>query len=194
MNGANFKGDKYPENIKSVIADMDGYIREVDRQLNLPKPHYIRDFIAFSETGNKKDISLFQERFKFNSDNKRFAGREIKGLYALAEEKEGIIQIVNIGISKTIMRRLYQHTCGKKHNESTLGFYMALNEYKERFQEDFNKGRSEFPYEDYRLNIMEYIRSLRFAIVPIDNNFELYMAEVYLACHYKTLWNTFETH
>lgn len=190
----NFRREVYPQSIKTVIDDMDKYSRMVDTQLHSPTPYHIRDFINFSESGNKKNIALFRKEFGFNSDNKSFANKEIKGLYALAEEQNGTIQIVNIGISKTIMRRLYQHTCGKKHNESTLGFYMALNEYKERFKEDYAKDRSSFPYEEYRPNIMEYIRSLRFAIVPIDNNFELYMAEVYLACHYKTLWNTFETH
>ena len=190
----NFKGDFYPENIDSVIEDMSRYIMEVDKQLNSRTPYHLADFISFSEKGNQKNIKLFEKHFRFNSDNKKYKGKEIKGLYVLAEEKEGKIEVVNIGISKTIMRRFYQHTCGKKHNEYTLGFYMALNEYKERFGKDFEKKRHEFPYEEYRPDIMDYIRKLRFAIVPIDNNFELYMAEVYLACHYKTLWNTFETH
>lgn len=189
----NFKGETYPESIESVIQHMQNVIAEVNRQLNLPRPYVIKDYFKFSER-NSINKPLFAKHFRFNSDNADKKEKDIKGLYALAEEKDGNLSIVNIGISKTIMRRFYQHTCGKRHNESTLGFYMALNNHKETTGISYTGKRELFPYVTYLDATLQYIRNLRFAIVPIDNNFELYIAECYLACHYKSFWNTFETH
>jgi hypothetical protein len=189
----NFKDESYPESIEVVIQDMQSIITEVNRQLYMANPHHLKDFLSFGKR-NRINKDLFSNHFDFNSDNVSMKNKDIKGVYVLAEEKEGKIEIVNVGISKTIMRRLKQHTCGKMHNESTLGFYMALNHHKNKIGINYSGKRALFPYDNYRDNMFNYIRNLRFAIVPIDNNFELYMVECYLACHYKTFWNTFETH
>lgn len=194
----NFKGEYYPENIGAVLADMHRYIEQIEYQLNLEQPHNIRDFLSFGEKntiGRKK----FADIFGLNSclskkDKEKQFKNEIKGLYALAEMQEGRPVVINVGISQTIIRRFYQHTCGKNHNESTLGFYMALHKHKQAGKDEHPGKRKTFPYADYRDSCLEDIRNLRFAIIPIDNNFELYMAEVYLSCHYKAYWNTFETH
>lgn len=47
---------------------------------------------------------------------------EIKGLYVYAANRKDGIEVMNVGISQTILRRFYQHTCGKLHNRSTPGF------------------------------------------------------------------------
>jgi hypothetical protein len=193
MSETNFKKERYPESIATVIHDMEIIIDDVNSQLFSKHPHQLRDFFSFGPR-NGINTAKFAKHYKFNSDNSSKNGKDIKGVYVLAEEKGENINVVNVGISKTIMRRFYQHTTGKKHNESTLGFYMALNQHYQTTGEIYSGKRDVFPYEHYRVNILEYIRNLRFAIVPIDNNFELYIIECYLACYYKSFWNTFETH
>lgn len=194
----NFKAEEYPENIAVVLQGMQQYVQEIDRQLNATEPYYIKDYISFGKK-NRINRAMFAH-FGFNSylqlGKKSLNSKEsneIKGLYALAELREGKPVVINVGISQTIIRRFYQHTCGKKHNQSTLGFYMALNKHAQSGQQHTGK-REHFPYDGYRDECLNDIRNLRFAIIPIDNNFELYMAEVYLACYYKAYWNTFETH
>ncbi len=199
MSIKNFKGDEYPADIETVIGDMQKYVKMVDEQLNAEAPHNIKEYILFDK-GNKTDAKRFKDAFGFNRyhrKNKKMPEvgepNEIKGLYVLAKVDAGKPVVINVGISQTILRRFYQHTCGKTHNQSTLGFYMALHKHNATNPEHLGR-RDDFPYSDYLDGCLDDIRNLRFAIVPIDDNFELYMAEVYLACHYKAYWNTFETH
>lgn len=196
----NFKGENYPVDISIVLTDMQRYVAEIDHQLSLREPQFLKDYLAFGDK-NKINRKKFEETFGLNNylktDSKKASSgqpNEIKGLYALAELCDGKPLVLNVGISQSIIRRFYQHTCGKKHNESTLGFYMALHKHNEPGKEKYIGKRESFPYADYRDACLDEIRNLRFAIIPINNNFELYMAEVYLACHYKAYWNTFETH
>ena len=197
MGVINFRNEEYPDNI---LKDMREYVELTDRQLISDKPHFIKEFIDF-ENGNRINRKKFELSFggfnTYHRSNKKKseigANNEIKGVYVLAELVGDSPTILNVGISQTILRRFYQHTCGKKHNQSTFGFYMALHKYKEQGKIHIGK-RETFPYDDYRDDCLNTIRNLRFAIVPIENNFELYMAEIYLACHYKAHWNTFETH
>ena len=196
MKSANFKGEEYPEDI---LEDMKYYLEIIDSQLKGPYPHYVKDYIDFGN-GNKINRDKFNSDFTFNTyhqGNKRMAkdgeNNEIKGLYVFATTEYGKLDVMNVGISQTILRRFYQHTCGKMHNQSTLAFYMAMHQHAEKGLQHTGK-RQDFPYSDYWQECVGAIRDFRFAIVPIKNNFQLYMAEVYISCHYHSHCNTFETH
>ncbi len=197
MGTFNFRGEEYPDDI---LKHMRQHVEVIEAQLKSDSPHYINEFISYNN-GNKINRIMFKEAFGFNTyhrKNKRMGevgtDNEIKGIYVLSELVEGEYKVMNVGMSQTILRRFYQHTCGKNHNESTLGFHIAKDEHKKKTGNEYLASRVAFPYIDYWPETMDRIRKLRFAIVPIVNNFELYMAEVHIACHYKSFWNTFETH
>lgn len=202
----NFKGEHYP---KDIMEDMATYLDIIDAQLGIKRgdgttlrPHHpllIKNYIDFNKR-NKIDRRNFEDTFGFNTYHRKNTrvpvngeNNEIKGLYVFADVKNDGIQVMNVGISQTIIRRFYQHTCGKMHNQSTLAFYMAMHKHEQNGLKHIGK-REEFPYSDYWLECVSAIRNFRFAIVPIENNFQLYMAEVFAACHYRSHWNTFETH
>jgi len=190
LRSTNFKGEEYP---KDILEDMKDYLQIIDGQLRGILPNYVKDFIDF-DNGNKIKKEKFNFSFSFNTyhrSNKRMPkdgeNNEIKGLYVFATIEHGELAVMNVGISQTILRRFYQHTCGEKHNQSTLAFYLANHKHKAKGLTHEGK-REDFPYEEYWYECVNAIRDFRFAIVPIDNNFQLYMAEVYLSCHYRSLW------
>lgn len=206
LEKTNFKGEHYPDNVMEYVGT---YLEIIDAQLGIKagddsplRPHHpllIRKYIDF-DNGNTINRKEFEHTFSFNSYHPRSKSvsekeenNEIKGLYVFADVKDDGIQVMNVGISRTILRRFYQHTCGLLHNQSTLGFHMAVQEHKTHGLVHVGK-REHFPYERYRDQFAEVIRNFRFAIVPIENNFTLHMAEVYIACHYRSYWNTFKTH
>jgi hypothetical protein len=48
--------------------------------------------------------------------------------------------------------------------------------------------------EDVIIEQQEIIRKYKVAILPIENDYDMYFIEVYLAGVWKTEWNSFKTH
>ena len=116
----NFKGTHIPDiyNINSKISN----------KLDSVKSYKIQKFYNDTDIKIYKNTEGIKELFDYNSllNKKSNSKHELKGLYVLYSANNKTY----VGISRTIFRRLKQHFYGKNHNESTLVYMMALEEYK----------------------------------------------------------------
>lgn len=94
---------------------------------------------------------------KLNPKNKD--NNELTGLYVFGELNEkGTIDPIYVGISRTVFRRLYQHTWGKKHNETSFSYLKAK-------QQTSHKGsRIELPLADLYFQ-QEKIKNYRLVVI-----------------------------
>lgn len=109
-------------------------------------------------------------------------------MYIFGEiNNRGFFEPIYIGISRTVFRRLYQHTWGKKHNEATLAYLMAKSRLLHL------ESRNSLLLSELEIE-QEKIKTFKVVIVPEENDYNLYFMEVYLAGKLKTKWNSFRTH
>ena len=120
--------------------------------------------------------------------------KEIKGLYIFYENDIPVY----VGISRKILRRLRNHFVGKSHYQATLVYLMLRDVYDNDEKNDIYRGkRSEFePFNNggREEKQEELINNFEISIIPIEDNYELYLTEVLAACELKTKWNCFQTH
>jgi len=116
-------------------------------------------------------------------------GKDFSGCYLLINEYGPIY----VGISRTVLGRLYQHVRGKTGFAASLAYRIAKD------QSEFNGSRSD-PTQNRTFHkkfeeAKEYLAGLRVAYVKIKNPVVLYVFEVYCSMYFKTgRLNTFETH
>jgi|GEM_PF-1572923 len=141
--------------------------------------------IPFNTWNNK----VWEEEQKQETDQRK--KNEVKGLYIFFENGEPIY----VGISRTILRRLKNHFLGKTHNTASL-VYLILRDKHDREKGLFLGERAELSlFNSEREPKQEEMRSKwSISIIPMEDNYEMYLTEFYLACHLKTKWNSFETH
>lgn len=193
----NYKMEEYPKDTKFLVEQCEKIVEEVENLLSLNNPNklYLSDFYQQTNAGNKAFRNDLRANFNLNSKNKKYNGKDIKGLYILASEINNNTQPFYVGISQTVIRRLRQHVFGTGHNQATLAYLMARAEYNTNNIEIYKGKRQDFDYfKDNRDRFQMELRKARFAVIEIDNDYLLYMAEVFIACHFKCKWNTFETH
>lgn len=188
---SNYNDEQFPLAIDYVLNNMRKIKADIDAQLNnkIPVSHYFN----FDGKWFNRNTESFK-KYKWNSDNLAYKDHEIKGVYVFAEITKDQIKPVYVGISKTIMRRIYQHAYSKRHETATLAYIMARDLWETEHKEKYSGLRGEFPLDHYMERIHHLMRTWALAIVEIDNNFELALAEQYLAIEYKPHWNSFETH
>lgn len=182
----NYKNEKYPVDIRELNEEIYREILLLDKSL-AERAFKISDF--FTITDNKKKVN--QDIVKINVNNKN----EIKGLYIFSVQQDNMLKPLYVGISQTIIRRLKQHFFGEYHNQSTLVYIQSKEKYKIKNQREFTDKRDNFPYDDYRDEIQQFMREHYYInVVPINDNFKLSLMEINCACFWHTKYNTFETH
>lgn len=188
---------KLEENMKNfketTIPDVDNFNVGINKELNSGELYQIHDF--YNDGNNKitKNVRRINEIIDYNSvlSKKKNVKNEVMGLYILHSSTDQTY----VGISRTIIRRLKQHFYGKKHNESTLVYMMALEKYEEENNTEYEGSRADFPYENYRDSIhLEMRKNWKIEIIPETDSYKLYYMEIYIACKLKAYWNSFETH
>lgn len=132
---------------------------------------------------------LIQLRPLFNVKKKDTskANDEIKGFYVLGESNGIEVVPVYVGISGKVIRRLRQHTYGKRHNQASLAYLMAKHE------TGHQNDRAKMGEEDIKKQRGK-IKEFKFTISPIEDDFDLYFLEVCIAGILNTKWNSFKTH
>lgn len=115
---------------------------------------------------------------------------DIKGLYIFVHKNVPFY----VGISKCLIRRISQHVKGKTHNTSTLAFNIGLLKYKIDNNKSFNGKRDDFNFVSEVEPVKEFLLKQSIAILPINNDEELALFEIYCAMELGTALNTFETH
>lgn len=188
----NFKKHTYPTDTTELSEMCKNIATDFDIQLKSGTGIMLND--VYRMVGNRctADRQSLRSLFECNSTNRKYSGKEIKGVYVLVNETN---KPYYVGISQTIIRRLKQHVFGKSHNHATLTYLIAKHDYQNVEDKVYIGARSDLQYfTKHREGIQEKLRNSRVLIKEIDNNFVMHAAEVYLACHYKCYWNCFETH
>lgn len=181
--------ETFPKDISVLIKKCEDVVLFIDNQFRKKECVFIKELYHLDKGHKQKDFlnKLGVECNAFlKSTNK--VKNEVKGLYIFGElNVSGLFEPIYIGISRTVFRRLYQHTWGTKHNEATLAYLMA----KDRILHI--EHRSILPESELKTE-QEKIKNFKVIVVPELNDYDLYFMEVYLAGRLKTKWNSFKTH
>ncbi|MBL6448383.1 GIY-YIG nuclease family protein [Fulvivirga sp. 29W222] len=153
------------------------------------KNEYHRNTSIWLSIYNNWDKDEYKEAEKPESEQR--SKNEVKGLYIFYENHKAIY----VGISRKILRRLKNHFRGTTHNEASL-VYLMLRDKHDKKHKLYKGNRSDLKlFEDEREMVQtEMLANWKIAIIPIEDNYEMYLTELLIACELKTKWNTFETH
>lgn len=116
--------------------------------------------------------------------------KDFKGLYVFLIGEVPFY----VGISKGVIGRIIQHLKGHSHYTSTLAYNISLHRYEIMNNEKYSGKRNEFDFKTEVTPSKEFLLKQRVAFLPIKNDVELYLFEVYCAMHLKCWLNKFETH
>ncbi len=114
---------------------------------------------------------------------------DFAGCYVLFEQEKAIY----VGISRGVIKRLLQHVKGRTHYDANLAYRIA----KRRHPHDLsrNKAMDDSKFSAAFEEAKTYLKSLNVAFIPIEDDVELYLFEVYCAMEFNTAkWNSFRTH
>lgn len=185
----NYNHEPFPSDITQLIQKCDAVILKIEESFSNPECIIVKDLYLLDKGHKQKDfIQKLQVvcNNKLNNKSKRLD--EIKGLYVFGElNQDDIVEPIYVGISRTVLRRLYQHTWGKLHNETSFSYLKAKHFSK------YDGIRKDLPGELLREQ-QEKIKNYYLIVIPEMNDYDLYFMEVYIAGKLKTKWNSFKTH
>ncbi|WP_326937025.1 GIY-YIG nuclease family protein [Flavobacterium sp. PL11] len=145
----------------------------------------------YEESSNKRHDQFLQKlqitcNAKMKLENK--CNNELKGLYIFGEMNSNKqIEPIYIGISRTIFRRLSQHSRGNNHNQASLAYLQA------KINSGHVKGRMHLDLAMLKRE-QELIKNYFLVVIPETEDYDLYFMEVYIAGRLQTKWNSFKTH
>lgn len=116
--------------------------------------------------------------------------KDFKGLYVFLS---GDIPFY-VGISKGVIGRIVQHLKGHSHYNSTLAYNISLHRHELLNGEKYTGKRNEFDFKSKVTPSKEFLLKQRIAVLPVKNDIELYLFEVYCAMQLQCSLNKFETH
>jgi len=114
---------------------------------------------------------------------------DFAGCYVLLEQEKAIY----VGISRTVIQRLLQHIKGRTHYDASLAYQIASKKHPHSLPRKEAMEDPEFvaAFEEAKV----YLKSLHVAFIPIEDDVELYLFEVYCVMELDTAeLNTFRTH
>jgi hypothetical protein len=190
----NYRKEPYPERLEYLLVEAKKIAGTLLNKLRHPDSKTLEEL--FAKRGDKiyRNFAIFNELgFEPNVYHGKCknpkGNNEFKGVYLYGQEIDGMVVPIYVGISRTAYKRLRQHGFGGNHNESSLAYLIAKHHNKKisranihiDFKDDFKLKKSE-------------VQSLRVAMYPIENDYDLYFLEVAIAGLLKTKWNSFRTH
>ena len=115
--------------------------------------------------------------------------RDFPGCYVFLKAGEPFY----VGISRTVVKRLYQHSLGRDENTATLAYAMAKKSNPHKFT---RKAAMKDPAFLRAFDLAKQkIAKMDVAFVPIDNDLELYVFEAYACMQLDCCdFNSFRTH
>lgn len=115
---------------------------------------------------------------------------DFKGLYVFVHNNTPIY----VGISKGVIGRTLQHLKGHSHNTSTLAYNIGLIRYEIQRGEKYIGQRKQFDFKADVAPAKEFLMKQKIAYLPISNDEEMYLFEIYCAMNLQCWLNKFETH
>jgi hypothetical protein len=137
-------------------------------QLESSKPYKISEIFA-AGNGHKAGLKMVG------------VTEDFAGIYILIENDK----VIYTGISQKVIHRLLQHARGHNHFSGNLAYKFTKE------IEEYTGTRAGLPNLD---SGRQKIQNLFFKYLPISNEIERYLFEVYVHLHYETPYNSFQTH
>lgn len=185
----NYNKEPFPNDITLLIQKCDAVILKIQESFSNTDCLTVKD-LYHTDKGHKQIdfINKLQVACNNTLNKKNKKENEVKGLYVFGElNEEGNVIPIYVGISRTVFRRLYQHTWGKKHNETSFSYLKA------KHYSNYD-GKRELLSRDLLIEQQEKIKNYRLIVIPEKEDYDLYFMEVYIAGKLKTKWNSFKTH
>ncbi|HWJ29377.1 MAG TPA: hypothetical protein VNS32_22750 [Flavisolibacter sp.] len=175
------KAQKHSKTFRDIIQSFPKKLKAFDPcKNNIPISEY------FGEgKGVRKALNLLVEGGYIEEKE------DFKGLYVFVD---GNLPFYT-GISKGIVRRIIQHTKGHDHNTSSLAYRIGKDSYQKESGNYQKMTRKAFDFKNYAGNAKAFLQSKNVAFIKIEDDFELYLFEIYCAMELQTLMmNKFHTH
>ncbi len=172
-----------------VVEKAELYSKQVKKYLRSKESPYLDDLYKEKIISNGTRTERLEGEFIKRKwlPNNLDGHKEFTGIYVFGL-KEGLkVTPIYVGISRSVYRRLRQHGWGKKHTQATLAYNMAKDESGHEGERD---DLCEDIYEKKRV----LVRNLKVCLIPITDDYTLYLTEVLLAELLQTKWNSFKTH
>jgi len=116
--------------------------------------------------------------------------KDFKGLYVFIHNNKPFY----VGISKGVIGRIIQHVKGHNHNTSTLAYKIGLIRFELMNGYEYNGERKKLNFESEVEPVKAFLLKQKLSFIPIDNDEELTLFEIYCSMQLQTWLNTFETH
>jgi predicted GIY-YIG superfamily endonuclease len=114
---------------------------------------------------------------------------DFPGCYILLDGKKPIY----VGISRRVIRRLVQHLNYRSHYAASLVYRMACIAYPHEMRR--SEAMRDAKFQEAFHSAQGRLHRMRIAFIPIENDLELYLFEVFASMKLDThVWNTFRTH
>jgi len=136
---------------------------------------------------NKIKPEWLREYHTKKNENKKC---DFKGLYVFVHKDTPIYT----GISKGVIGRIFQHTKGHNHNTSTLAYNIGLIRYEIINGKKYLGARKDLNFVAEVAPVKEFLMKQKIAFLPIYDNEELYLFEIYTAMKLNIWLNKFETY
>lgn len=183
----NYNKEKFPDDFNQLIQKCENTISIIEERFANKDCIVVKDLYIENKSVRQKDF-LDKLQVTYNTKPDAKIKNELQGLYIFGEfNGDGKIIPIYIGISRTVFRRLRQHTWGNKHNEATFAYLKA----KTRL--GHNKKREKIDIHELKLE-QDDIKNYQVIVIPEQNDYDMYFMEVYLSGRLKTKWNSFKTH
>lgn len=95
-------------------------------------------------------------------------------------------QVIYTGISRFVIQRLNQHIKGGNHNSASFAYKIA-------HKTTAHTGKRTELSQSYIQAEQKYLKGLQVKFIEVANPLERYIFEAYVAMHFNTAFNTFET-
>jgi hypothetical protein len=115
---------------------------------------------------------------------------DFKGIYVFINNATPFY----VGISRCVINRIFQHLRGNNHYTSTLAFNIGKIKYEINNNKKYPGKRKDFDFAKEVEPIKAFLMKQKIAFLPIENDEELYLFEIYMAMKLKTKFNNFKTH
>jgi predicted GIY-YIG superfamily endonuclease len=136
-----------------------------------------------------KDDKINKEWLCDNKTDIRKSGTDFKGLYVFLNESTPFY----VGISQGVIKRILQHVKGKSFKNSSLAFKIAKIRYELSEDKIFNGKRDNLDFKKFGRSSKEFLLQQNIALIPINNDEELYLFEVFCSMKLETKLNNFNT-
>lgn len=136
---------------------------------------------------NILESNVFEEKL-----NKRGKVKyeDFKGLYIFYSKGKPFY----VGISRGVINRIQQHVkTGKSHYSASMAYKIACIQHQLNGLNTVWK-RDDLSYEDNIKPVQEILMKKQVLLMPIKNDEDLYLFEVYCSIHFNTILNKFTTH